>query len=408
MISIKTKSRIVYHTSRLRKVTGWTALDTYLVLTFKRILPLKNKKILLIANSPVMAEHIHDFEALFLNDNYIETFVYINNDANRFTKKILKNLHTWFKSKIVGRIIAHYFPWDLIIAPDHGIASYFDNHIAPMVYIGHGAWNKICGEKNTLITISSVGYTQKGEWRFVKMFCSSKYICNEAEKENPDLRGRIAVVGDLQYDRLLKIKKERISIRKKLGVQESTILVMFLGSWGNDSLFQKLGDYLLKEAKEMVKNNYRFIINIHPNEYCVFSKTKRIWGTYLESFCENNDGFIMRKRDEVSDKYFIASDVIIADHTCLADIAFLLKKPILLAPVSSEYIWNKSITSLGRKIAPKLNEKLPLHEQIEQYALNQSIDQISELSDKMLSYKGLAATRIKDEIYKLLNLKRSE
>ncbi len=182
----------------------------------------RNKKILLIAQNKIAADHIRLVWDLLKNDSKLNFFVTDDQLINRHFSK--EELSTIITSKYINILYALLFYWDLIIYVNHpwGLGVWFAPFIKK-VYINHGIYtgkiNNDMGEdgvygKSRVIRPYSKPF-------YDKMFAASSFEREHAISLNNELRSRIAITGFLRADMVEKLQREqRDGIRNKLGYAE--------------------------------------------------------------------------------------------------------------------------------------------------------------------------------------------
>lgn len=361
----------------------------------------RNKKILLVAQNKVAADHIKLVWDLFKNDSNLNFYVTDDQLINRHFSK--EELSTILDTKYINILIALLFPWDLIIYVNHpwGLGVWFAPFIKK-VYINHGIYT---GKINNDLKEDGVYGKSRVLRPYSKPFYDKMFAASFFEKElaifiNKELRSRIAITGFLRADLVEKLQREqREVIRKKLGYAKDDIVVHIISTWGPTSLFQTIGEDLLFEAIK-ISDKYKFIFSLHPR-HDAFGDIK---GRKRNDIVEKYQSQGIRSASELSwDKYVVASDISISDHSSLCLYYVLLNKPLILVPVNNEsYIKNSTFDQL-KNITPTIDCAKQLNNSIQIALENRTKNQFYELGLAIRDYPGRAAARYKEEIYRLLD-----
>jgi len=360
----------------------------------------RNKKILLIAQNKIAADHIKYVWDLFKNDSKLNFFVTDDQLINRHFSK--GELSTIIDSKYINILYALLFPWDLIIYVNHpwGLGVWFAPFIKK-VYINHGIYT---GKINNDLGEDGVYGKSRVIRPYSKPFYNKMFVASSFEKEhaiflNKELRSRIAITGFLRADSIEKLQKEqRDAIRKKLGYAKDDIVVHIISTWGPTSLFQTIGEDLLFEAIR-ISDKYKFIFSLHPR-HDAFGDVK---GRKRDDILDKYQSQGIRPASELSwDEYVVASDVSISDHSSLCLYYVLLNKPVILVPVNYEsYVKNSTFDQL-KTLTPTIECTKQLNNLIQISLTNGNKKQLNELGSVIRNYSGCAAARYKHEIYRML------
>jgi CDP-glycerol glycerophosphotransferase (TagB/SpsB family) len=363
---------------------------------FKR----RKYRVLLVAQNRVAADHINILWNLLSGDPSIEFKVTNDRIPNKHLSK--NELSRIISAPIVNILFALFQHWDLIIYVNHpwGFGVWFAPHIKK-VYVNHGIWvgkinndkseDGVYGRSRVVRPFSTPLYD--------KMFAASFYEKEQALILTPELDNHLSVTGYVRADNLLETHaNDRDDIRRAFGFNQNDVVVCIMSTWGPASLFQTIGEQLLQEAITLL-DKYKFIFTLHPR-YDEHGDTKG------------------RKRDEILDyyralgittvnnleweEYVVASDVAVSDHTSLCLYFVLLDKPVILTPVSSEYIMKGSSFDRLKKISPHMSSADELEYLIDSAVSLNSGDEYAALKSIICSYPRASRSRYKEEIYELL------
>lgn len=370
-------------------------------------------EILLHCPAVQCAEHLRRFAEVFSNDPRLRFVVMFE----WYAKKIV-SLYARMRKILpypeVSNLRAYLQEWDMVVVADHPRHELSINpRKCPVLYIGHGEANKstpsststrpyghFALKKRTLCTLFG-----KRQPLYARMFAAEEKIRDLAVRENPLLKDRIVVVGNLVYDSLLGQVERREYFRRELGIEADQTAVLVLSTWRDECLFRSVGDAFLAESRKLL-GTFRFILSIHPNEYLPRPSGDRVWGEYVRT--QRQYGYIVREPEDDFVPYLVASDIVLSDHTCLVEYAALLQKPIICVPVKPDYIWNGSVTWEIFQFTPILSDMCNLREALLRVKANDyPLDRLKELALTMNPHPGQTADRIRDEVYAMLKMRRT-
>jgi hypothetical protein len=309
-------------------------------------------------------------------------------------KLLVEKVHLW---------LAYVMKWDLIIAVNHAMINLVDCRLCPTIYISHGIETGKRVLNDEPYTFGRTALSHSGRVRYSRL-CTSSYS-NQARglKQNPILRGTVAVTGILRFDKVLTLRDHRETIRQTLGFQENETVVQVVSTHGEHCLFRTMGDAILKQALEL-QGEFRFIFVLHPNEHRNRTDGKRNWGQYLQEQCQKH-GIIFLAPDEAFEPSLVACDVMLTDHTSLALYGAMLRKPLVFVPIPEDalerdgLIWRLMEMSLVIK-----QDSSDLRDCLLKAMHRPPSDMLADLCKEINSYPGEARDRVQKEIYDLLGI----
>ncbi len=357
------------------------------------------RRILLVVHSPMMGIYVRNFYKLFLQDDRLSFFVTIV--PAKMDETSIDNLLHRIRLPCVDFERATTNWWDLIVSPCHGYVDRFPSEV-PKFFINHGIYSgKIIGENDFCY---GPRYTMVGEVpRYNRMFESSLVARDLVTARYPALQGHISVVGDLRIDAMLVNQVEREKIRASLGFSSHDIVVLSMSTWGSSSLMERFGPAYCEEAKRLMDaGKYKFIISTHPNLWIKRYAVRQPWGAYLIN--QKSRGFVVIEPSDDWERYLIASDLAVSDHTSLSLTYATLGKPLVYVPIEQSESPENSMISRLVKISPRLEAPDQL-EHIVQSALREyPLDKLKHIALDICAYPGQSANRIRQETYQVLNL----
>ena len=360
----------------------------------------KRKKILLIAQNNIAADHIkYIYDLLF---PFEKISIEVTTDwvpPRKFNKYDIK--------KIVPAKYVHIFwalvrNWDLIVFTNHpfGFGIWFSPHIKKL-YINHGIHT---GKINNDLGEDGVYGKSRVNRPFKKPYYSCMFASSEKEKSlaiktNPLLKNTIKVTGFLKSDlfscRYLNNKEK---IRRKLGYESNEKIIHIISTWGEDSLYKQLGDKFLRKAVNL-QETYKCIFSLHPR-YDEFNKTS---SEKRESILTKYERLGMRVNRGLDwEDYVAVADIAISDHSSMCLYHLLLNHPILLTNVPQSGYLTDGLYARLKKHAYTLKNNESLEKQIEPLFADNLRINYTEIKKQMLQHQGEAAQRYLDEIFSLL------
>ena len=114
------------------------------------------------------------------------------------------------------------------------------------------------------------------------------------------LADTVKVVGNSLDDQMLELNESREKVRSELGFQVHDRVIYVMGHWGEESLYRVMGNALIRACR-VLSEQYKFIFDIHPNEYRVSG-----FGSTLQSL--RGEGFIVRDPEGSWLPYMVACD----------------------------------------------------------------------------------------------------
>lgn len=286
------------------------------------------KRILLYCESSTMFPHIWDYYECIKTISNINISVYYQD-----------NWSCEVRGKVTliadERKAASTF-WDLVVCADARIPFYFDCDETKIIYINHGL-HMISYDKGESL------YAYSGPLFSAMLEPNQNYV-NRIMKSQNRWNNRVFHVGYKYYEQIKENINNYQEYRAALGIKADETVVAIFGSWGMDSLFHRVGNSLIEQAKALIEGkNYRFILSIHPKEYSCYDDNIIPLGDYIEGL--RDEGFIVRNPKESSVSYLNAADIVITDYSTLCEEAMIAGKRIVLSEFPTERVWKYSTIS---------------------------------------------------------------
>ena len=379
----------------LRKVYYWLAprLGRYLPWHWRK------HNILFLCNSPIMAPYLHQIWELLQHDSRLGFVVSL--PQHEEWQGSIDYIRDMFPIRALKKRWVYAFRWDLIILADHTSGKLLDGQRCPSLRIMHGTPGKrLNGE---VYAFGQRAYDKMGRIRYARMFVSNHSDRALGISIDSAYENILAVVGNLEHDKLLAAQQEREQYRQQLGLHSQKTAISILSTWGPHSLLRTIGEPLINAAQQMPKH-MTFMVCAHPHEFRQQAHGQRAWGSYLHSL--KAKGFIVRDPTDDWFPYVLASDIVITDHTALCLDAALLQRPVIFVPTPEDIIESSGLIAQLRAMAPVLApDASNLAELLGQIPAHYPYEQLARVARAICPYPGQASERMRAEIYDLLNLK---
>ena len=372
----------------------------------------KNRRdILLISNRALMADYLAPFVALFEGDRRLRFHLLDHFDTDRQGGR--DHIVNTLPFPLVSRRWAGLKRWDLMVTPGSGpLRDLVTCRRCPTLLTNHGT--------GTGKTIGGHHYPYSKRWilddrgrlRFSRIFVPSHFIKDFATQRVPELDGTLSVVGDMRLDKMISKAKDREAVRRGLGFEPDDVVVFVISTWGPGNLFDTIGDPLL-EAIGKLQTEFRFVLSAHYAQYHAEPDVKHIWGEYLPTQTVKY-GFQTREQDEDWADYFVACDIVIADHGSLVNASTLLGRPLIFSPFPKElglhnYIVEGSPIACLHEISPTLApDASNLGDCLRLVAREYPYDKLKDVSLMISSCPGQSAEKMRQVTYDLLQYNAPE
>jgi hypothetical protein len=211
----------------------------------------------------------------------------------------------------------------------------------------------------------------------------------------------VVVAGDPCLDQMTNSLPRRTRYRDAIGVAEAARIVLLTSTWGPASQIATLPDLSREVAEALPIDEWRVAMVIHPNVWHGHSTWQvRTW---LRRSVDAGVLLVPPDHDEWQ-AMVIAADLVVADHGSVGLYAASIGKPVLTAAFGhDEVVAGVPLSELGRR-APVLDLDGALRPQLEHALAEHRPDAYADLAARVSGRPGLAATTIRDTIYRLVDL----
>lgn len=358
----------------------WVILVKKLLIKFNRFIRkilnkrTKQYKILLFCSSNTMKNHIIDFYNICQkNSKDYEFYLYSTIDFD---------IANTIKVNSIYNIYFNYY--DLVVTADLDLPFFLIN--TKSLFINHGL--HIVRDVNSL---NDILYTYGsssllfGKPRYTKMLESNFRIAQNIKKDIPMFEDIIEPVGYKFSEDISNSVSNSTEYRRQLNFSETDQIIVIFSTWGEQSLFHKVGNILLKQCEELIKNNpsYKIILSNHPKEYTNYSNKIQNNGQYIEKFIQDKKNFYLRKPSDDFVPYFSIADVIISDYSTMTELALISDKPIIISDFDSNIISKYSLLKKMISVFPIFYKDSNLLEKIEESKKFNKNSEYSELKKEI-------------------------
>lgn len=216
------------------------------------------------------------------------------------------------------------------------------------------------------------------------------------KRQCPEATNAAMVGGDPSFDRLLVSKPSRQFYRDALGVRDGQTLVAVASTWGQVSLLNRHPDLLMRLLSELPAN-HKVILTAHPAVW--FEHGPRRIRTLLREACRA--GLDVIDAGEDWQGLLAAADFLVADHTSVSVYGAASGLPFLLSHFAEDEIDGDSVMAELAKLSPRLDDSVPLLEQLAAAAEAQP-EQEKVAKERVSSVPGGSARVLRKKFYQLL------
>lgn len=321
----------------------------------------KKRTILLFCQSQTMEEHLLNFAEQLTDCPEYALYLCFGEDYPDGRKQ--SKADTLFKDTDIPVIEETWrlytMKWSLIVCPNMDYPFWLKRGTIPVLYIGHGSGGISYDGGETSYDYSSASLDEKGRPLFDMML--------EPNKETAKMMKQDPVYGPVirsnGYRFAYKFKEaaaKKEEYRRTLGIPAGKKVVSVWGSWNKESLFHVLGTELFDVCQELKKQDYEFILSIHPREYQKYDETIEPLGELVEK--KREEGFFVRSPGKDWLPYMMASDIILVDYSAMLSLAVLAGRKVILSDFPDGRIWKKSMYYEIKQIFPVIRKARELPE----------------------------------------------
>jgi hypothetical protein len=253
------------------------------------------------------------------------------------------------------------------------------------------------GDRSPVFGLSPEWLTHDGRLIASSIVLSHAEQLDRLRLSCPEAVPAAVVAGDPCFDRMLASFPLRDTYRAALGVRSGQRLVVVSSTWGPGSLYDQAADVVRLLRTELPLDDYRVALALHPNTWFGHSPWQvRMWLAECE-----RAGVVVLPPEEGWRAALVAADVVVGDHGSVTFYGAALGVPVLLAAAAHDAV--DPASAVGRFIgkADRLVPGRPLRQQLDAAKLS---DEVSAIAALVSSAPGQAATLLRTEFYRLLQL----
>lgn len=343
------------------------------------------------ANSPLYAQYLFRLVEVLQSDSNIKCYITCKNKYAEVIEAAKKR-----KFRYLPYWLSIVFSWDIAFFCSPNSVKDYPRNIPKIRFSYFISCTKfINGEHWVAAPRFSM---DKGVPIFSCIFVASETEKQEMIKVNPAIKNIIAVVGDIKAEHLLKNMSKREAVRYELGFNPNDIVVLIQSTHGENSLMATMGREIIHEAKKLhPQSSYKFMFSLHPNYWSGHANTPLL-GPQLQS--SETEGLLILNPDIAWERYMVAADLCISDHTGNALSFALLEEPMIFISLKTDEVASRQLLNIyessihlehSKDLKLKLDEAYSYLNSPLKYPLN-----------KLLSFQGRSADRIRTEVYRIL------
>ncbi|MFJ8963283.1 hypothetical protein ACIRG5_28240 [Lentzea sp. NPDC102401] len=208
------------------------------------------------------------------------------------------------------------------------------------------------------------------------------------------------IAGDPCYDRMLASLDRRNRYRRAFGAIGDRKLIVLSSTWSPDSLLGTWPDLTRQLLAELPVDEYQLAAIVHPNIW----QGHGSWQVRTWLADSVRAGLTLIPPLEGWRAALIAADCVIGDNGATTCYGAALGRPTLLAAFPSDNVAAGSpVDALGR-IAPRLDNRRPLREQIDEAISRHSVEKFQAVTDLVTSEPLESVRLLRSVFYRVLGL----
>ncbi len=294
---------------------------------------------------------------LFQDDQRIR-FTFTVDRGSRFSAGV---------EELLARAEAHHTPWENVPQLNYALAITasenidFDHVSGPVLVLPHGVgFHKYVPDSGSAGTRLS-GLIPSAALRSGRVLMALSHPSQQQQLHDADplTDGQTVLVGDPQFEQLLRSEPHRDHYRAALGVTGRKF-VLISSTWGETSLIGRRPRLPAELLAALDYDAAAVGLVLHPN----------VWSRYrpfqIHSWfaAAEDAGLLLLPPERGWQAAIVAADVVIGDHGSVSLLAAATGRPLLLGAFGTEVVPGTSAELLGQH-ASRLNWNQPLRDQIE-------------------------------------------
>ncbi|WP_158684564.1 hypothetical protein [Amycolatopsis orientalis] len=268
--------------------------------------------------------------------------------------------------ELLARAQAHSTPWENVPELNYTLAITasenidFDHVRGPVLVLPHGVgFHKYVPDSGSAGTRLS-GLIPSAALRSGRVLMAVSHPSQQKQLRDADplTDGQTVLVGDPQFEQLLRSEPHRDHYRAALGVAGRTF-VLVSSTWGETSLIGRRPRLPAELLAALDYDSAAVGLVLHPNVWSRYRPFQiRSWFAAAE-----DAGLLLLPPQRGWQAAIVAADVVIGDHGSVSLLAAATGRPLLLGAFGSEVVPGTSAELLGRHAA-RLTRDRPLRDQI--------------------------------------------
>ncbi|MFI9360958.1 hypothetical protein ACIG5E_07830 [Kitasatospora sp. NPDC053057] len=358
------------------------------------------KRVLVVAQTVVYAQRLHDFYSLLASDLRIHVqFTVAPHMFNRGAAEGLLALG------------ATVLPWEQAVRREFDLvlaagSQGMEQLRGPVVRLPHGAGNiKLARRSGPDGERTAIGLRPDYLYWEGRLVPTSFALAHAEELDElgrscPEALPIAEVVGDPCYDRIAAALPHRERYRAALGLGPEEKLVLVSSTWGAGSLFTRLDTVLPRLTSELPRQGYRAALLAHPNIAAAHSPWQvRSWATATAR------GAVSVVPPEADWRpLLVAADYVIGDHGSVTLYGAMTGVPVLLAEYPHHNVNPRSPSAQLARTAPALTPGHPLTEQLAYAAEQYRPEDYAAIAARISSEPGRFDRNARRLLYRVLGL----
>lgn len=325
MRALKERRRDASRAIRLRALSG---LDTL----FAHRGPGRDTRVLLECSNSLMAGYVLRAFATIASEagvkGYITTFP---GRGERLMQKAEELGLTW-----VSDLRAVCTQWTLVLLADHAPLKYAPS--VPKLILPHGPGPSRMVRQGSYYYDRGRALWPDGTPVYELMLDTSKYAAERALEWLPEYAGRVRVAGDLVADEIVS------QVADGAARSEGVTRVAVMSTWGPHGLVPRHSEWLFSEMIALAaEGSHEFLVTMHQNLWDVRRAGTSQWRDRAHEL--RSAGIRVVGPDEDWTHLLHTTDVAIADHTSLAALYSVLRKPIVPVTVPRDLLIDRTFTA---------------------------------------------------------------
>ncbi|GII95492.1 hypothetical protein [Sinosporangium siamense] len=362
-----------------------------------------NKTVLVVVHHLTAATRLMDIVPLVESDHRVQ-LVYTVPPSSVFAS----GAHDFLR-KAEGLVM----PWsqatetrfDLAMAAGEGMLEQLH---APIMSFFHGAGPNFYANKRirngsslppVISGLSARGLTSRGRALPSAIMVPHENNLRVLAEQCPEAASVGELAGDICFDRMLASRPRRTAYRNALGVGPGQRLIVITSHYGGDSLLQQDPTLPVRLAAELPED-YRVVVFLHPSTWVWHGRRQ------VNAWMDRDAGsrLTLLPPEDGWRGALVAADLVVGDLGSPVCYASALGLPVVLMPYEADDVVPGSHFELLGRLAGRLDREQPFGGQIEAAMRGWSAAEATELRAMFTSVPGEAARRIRQTIYRLLDL----